>query len=135
TAPTVNIVRDVINGSTFKVSSDDIAPARTNGSAIGGNHGWQKNIGYSVSLNNHGLLFADIGTEYVDDNSENWVIWSILDNNTFTIARRIVGGTSAPSGELTGASKVLSGGSYTVNNNLRQFVISRMVDLVVDGEI
>lgn len=133
-----NIIRERINGSTFKGSTDDIAPARVDGSAIGGNHGWERQRGYTVNKVAHGKTFADIASIYVDGNGVEWGVWQINDVDNFVVVRRDSSTTSAPTGTLTyvenGANTAsVSDYTTTIITSLRQFTIKQYTRLLADG--
>ena len=74
-----------ISGTTFKGSSDDIAPVTVDGGYIGGNHG-QDHAYKVVFASEHGLDESNIGEVWEDGNGLDYLIVKIIDETAILVA-------------------------------------------------
>ena len=105
------------NGSLFKTASDDVCPTNfIRAWYVGANHGF--NYGFNLTIPNHGLTVANIGTAYTDPvDGYTWILLSIVDANTVLTCTTsgFWYGMGNPSASAYPASVNFGTGALTVN--------------------
>lgn len=101
----------IASGTFYKSFLDDICPLHYEGTFRGGGHG--EDTTWEITADNYNVSESDIGRLLTDKNGVNFVVYSVIDANTFRIISDFTGNDKAPISKATPVSPL---GSITFSD-------------------